>query len=159
MIKNFEIRATLRPFFRLMPQLQISYLGIFGTGNIRENPDFHLNSCFVSYQALHLTFTAQYEKGTGNSFGTMIDTAFVSNKHEGYSFYGYFNIPETKISFFARFDHFYLFMPVDNTTERFITGVSWFFYKKNKLVLSYQNKMQNTGNNFKRYDLALDISF
>ncbi len=159
-VKNFEARVTVRPLFNLLPQLQFSYLGIFGTGNIPENPDFKLNSGFVSYQSMYLTLTAQYEQGTGNSFGTMInDSTFDSYNHEGYSLFGNFAIPKTKISVFSRYDNFTLYDEKNSRVKRYIGGISWFFYKKNKLVLSYQTGRYGQDKNHNRYDLALDISF
>ncbi len=158
--KNFEARVTVRPLFNLLPQLQLSYLGVFGTGNIPENLPFNLNSGFVSYQSLYFSFSAQYEEGTGNSFGTMInDTTFESYYHKGYSFYGNFNIPKTPVSVFSRYDTFKLYDDKNSSVKRYIGGISWFFYKKNKLVLSYQIEDYGTEKKPCRYDLALDISF
>ncbi len=159
-VKNFEVRVTVRPLYNLLPQLQFSYFGIYGTGNIPENPCFNLNSGFVSYQSQYLSFTAQYEKGRGNSFGTMInDSTFESYNHEGYSFYGNFKIPKTSVSVFSRYDNFQLYDEDNTLIKRYIGGISWLFYKKNKLVLSYQTEDFKREKNRVRYDLALDISF
>jgi hypothetical protein len=126
--KNFEIRVTFRPFPNTLPGLQFSYNGLFGKGNIPESPVFQSNAGFVSYQGQYLTLTAQYEKGLGNSYGTLVDTAFRALPQQGYSFYGEFKIPETPIAIYGRYDYFTLTGTVSETSKRQIYGASWRFF-------------------------------
>ncbi len=157
--KNLEVRLSLRPFPGKLPGLMFSYTGLFGQGNIPECPAFRLNAGFVSYQNLYLTLTAQYEKGLGNSYGTLVDTAFQSIPHEGYSFYAELKIPKTKLALYGRFDRFQLTGISSKINQRQIYGISWRFFKQNKLVFSYQNGKPFGKPTVYVYDMALDISF
>ncbi len=157
MSKNFEVRVSLRPFPEKLPGLQFSYTGLFGKGNIPESPVFRLNAGFVSYQGQNLTLTVQYEKGLGNSYGTMVDSSFRALPHRGYSFYGELKIPGTPFAFYGRYDHFTLEDAGQN--ERQIYGLSWRFLNNNKLVFTFQNGKPFHEPRIRIYDLALDISF
>ncbi len=157
--KNFEARITLRPFPVFIPGLQFSYLGIFGKGNIPENPDFILNAGIVTYESRYITVIAQYEKGNGNSYGTYVDSSYRALPHHGFSFYGEFKIPETKLAAFGRYDSFHLNEKDEKRNTRQIYGLSWRFFKQNKLVFSYQNEKLGNKSATNIYDLAIDISF
>ncbi len=157
--KNFEARVTLRPLSEIVPGVLISWLGIFGTGNVPENPNFDLNAIMASYESQYLTVTAQYEQGRGNSFGTMNDSAFVAFSHSGYSFYGNFRIPKTTLALLARYDNFLLSENVPQKTQRTILGISWRFFNKNRLVFTYQSENFTEKPKRYQYDLAVDISF
>ena len=157
--KNFEVRVTLRPFPEKLPGLQFSYNGLFGRGNIPQSPVFRLNAGFVSYQGQYFTLTAQYEKGLGNSYGTFVDSTFRALPHRGYSFYGELKIPRTRIALYGRYDHFILTASRAETNERQIYGISWRFFKGNKLVFSCQNGKSFGQPRIRVYDMALDISF
>ena len=158
--KNFEARITLRPFPSTVPGLQFSYLGIFGKGNIPQKPDFVLNAGIITYESRYVTMTAQFESGRGNSYGTFVDSTFSALPQHGFSFYSELKIPKTAFAVYARYDHF-LLGPSDNekVSKRQIYGVSWRFFKQNKLVFSYQHgSLYNTPKS-NIYDLALDVSF
>jgi len=158
--KNFEVRITIRPFPNKVPELQFSYLGIFGKGNIPEKPDFNLNAGIITYESRYFTVVAQYESGKGNSYGTFVDSTFSALPQHGYSFYSEFKIPKTNFAVYARYDHFLLNpSDVEKVSERQIYGVSWRFFKQNKLVFSYQNGALYKTPVSNIYDLALDISF
>ncbi len=157
--KNFEIRLSLRPFPGKLPGLMVSYTGLFGQGNIQECPEFHLNAGFVSYQSRFFTLTAQYEKGLGNSYGTLVDTAFRALPHKGYSFYTEVKIPKTKWALYGRYDHFQLTGIKGKINRRQIYGISWRFFEQNKLVFSYQRNKPFDRPVTHSYDMALDISF
>ncbi len=158
--KNVEMRFTFRPFPEMITGLQFSYLGIFGTGNIPENPAFNLHAGIVTFESREITLTAQYESGRGNSYGSFVDSTFKALPQKGYSFYGEVKIPKTPISVYARYDHFLLKKENNwQKTIRYICGAGWRFFKQNKLVFSYQ-RSQLFGK-IKRdvFDLALDVSF
>lgn len=158
--KNVEVRLTLRPFPERITGLQFSYLGIFGTGNIPETPAFYLNAGIVTYEGRYVTLTAQYEAGKGNSYGTFIDSTFQALPQKGYSFYGEVKIPKTALAVYARYDHFSLEKENDwQKTTRYICGASWRFYKRNKLVFSYQQSRLFDMPRMDIFDLALDVAF
>ena len=158
--KNLEIRFTLRPFPVAITGLQFSYLGIFGTGNIPENPTFYLHAAIVTYESRFLTVIAQYEKGKGNSYGTFVDSTFRALPQQGYSFYSELKIPKTTWAVYTRYDHFTLSRDNgDEISKRYICGVSWRFFKQNKLVFSYQHTDSPRRYPDNLYDLALDVSF
>ncbi len=157
--KNFEARITLRPFPSLVPGLQFSYLGIFGEGNISQNPDFKLNAGIITYESSYLTAIAQYENGRGNSYGTYVDSSYLALPHNGYSIYCEVKIPKTSFAIYGRYDHFVLNHDVEKESKRQIFGASWRFLKQNKLVFSYQNGSLFNGYKTNIYDLALNISF
>jgi hypothetical protein len=158
--KNFEVRITLRPFPEKIPGLQLSYTGLFGKGNTPESPEFYLNAVFVSFQGQYLTMTAQYEKGRGNSYGTMTSSSFRALPHRGYSFYSEFKIPKTRFAIYERFDHFAVTnVTAEKIDERQLYGASWRFFKENKLVFTFQKGSSSGKKPVSVYDLALDISF
>lgn len=84
--KKFEIRVTLRPFSSAIPSLQFSYLGIFGEGNISQNPYFKLNTGTITYESRYLTATAQDEKELGNSYGSYVDSNYLALPHHAIRF-------------------------------------------------------------------------
>ncbi len=159
MNKNFEARITIRPLPGFLPGLQFSFISLYGKGNIAETPDFILNAGFVSYETRFLTLTAQYEKGQGNTYGSYVDSSYQALSHHGLSMFGEIKIPKSAIALFARYDYFKLDGKMFGVSGLQIYGISWRFYKQNKLVFSYQ-KSNSFGNaSTKIYDLAVDISF
>ncbi|MCL5992033.1 MAG: hypothetical protein M1419_08020, partial [Bacteroidetes bacterium] len=91
--KTLQTRLTIRPVAEILPGLQFSYLGIFGSGNQAkidtltnwEAPDFNVNTGMVSYEQEYFTVTGQFESGEGNYKGSMINSENSALKHQGYS--------------------------------------------------------------------------
>jgi len=159
MNKNFEARITIRPLPEFLPGLQFSFISLYGKGNIAETPDFILNAGFVSYETRFITLTAQYEKGQGNTYGSYVDSSYQALSHHGLSMFGEIKIPKSAIALFARYDYFKLEGKMFGVSRLQIYGISWRFYKQNKLVFSYQENNSFGNTSTKIYDLAVDISF
>jgi hypothetical protein len=133
--KTLEGRLTLRPFPSTVPGLQISYNTAYGKGNNKMNPDFIINSGFLSFEARSFTLTAQYYKGRGNSKGSFADTLGNAYTNEGYSFFGEYKVPGTKFTVFARYDKFFCQNNKMLDNQRFIGGIGYYFYKNSKFIV------------------------
>ncbi len=157
--KTIEARISVRPVPALLPGLQISYVGVYGKGNVDKSPDFIINSGYISYENRFLTVTAQYEKGLGNATGTYADTSFNALPHHGYSLYGELRIPKTSFSIYGRYDHFALQADKTTYSKRYLIGAGWRFFKQNKVVFTYQKGTIFNDPESQFIDLALDISF
>lgn len=132
--KTVEARLTVRPFPDNFPGFQISYNMAYGKGNIELAPDFELHSGFVSYENRDVVLTAQYYTGEGNSSGSYADDEGRAYSNDGYSFFGEYSIPKTNFAVFGRYDNFMACESL-NTTERYIGGLAYYFYKKNKFLI------------------------
>ena len=157
--KTFEVRISIRPLPAVLPGLQVSYLGIYGKGNLKSSPGFVVKVGYVSYENRFITLTAQYEQGNGNSTGSYIDSSSMALPHEGYSVFGEFKIPKTSLALYGRYDYFNLQEETEIVTKRQIYGISWRFFKQNKVVFTYQKGGSFTNSDTRLYDLALDVSF
>ncbi len=157
--KNIETRLTLRPFSKKIPGLQISYFGIFGKGNIPQQPDFTLHNGFLSFENRLIVLTGQYFTGTGNSNGTLLsDTLFNSDNFSGYSAFTEIKIPKTKFATFLRYDYFET-VHTNYIKQIFIGGFSYRFTRKSKVLIDFQN--QDIGDNKNHYlaEIALEVHF
>ncbi|MFO8234208.1 MAG: hypothetical protein R6U04_02215 [Bacteroidales bacterium] len=132
--KTVEARLTLRPFPDNFPGFQVSYNMAYGKGNIESGPDFELHSGFASYENQHIVVTAQYYTGEGNSSGTFADSEGNAYSNEGYSFFGEYRIPKTNFAVFGRYDKFLSGESMADK-DRYIGGLAYYFYKKNKFVI------------------------
>jgi len=57
-----------------MPGLLISYFGAFGKGNTEFEPDWKVNSCFLSWEHEYFVLTGMFYTGVGNSKGTYVNS-------------------------------------------------------------------------------------
>ncbi len=142
--KNVEMRLSVRPLGEKLPGLQVSYSGIYGTGNIPESPMMNFSMVFLSYEAQWFMLSAQYFTGEGNQGGSLIyyrsnsqgGLDMLSDTHAGYSGFCEMKIPHTKLALFGRYDAF-----KTNVTaiehRNIIGGISYRFTKKSKLLLDY----------------------
>ena len=157
--KTVESRLTLRPFPGTLPGLQFSYNMIYGKGNTSLNPDFILNSGFLSYEREHFTLTAQYYKAKGNSSGSYADSLGNAYENHGHSFFGEYEIPKTNLTVFGRYDSFDSKHMIKPDSRRYIFGIGYYFYKNNKLVvdLDYLDRKNNGLMDQKIYEAAIEI--
>ncbi|MFP4019661.1 MAG: hypothetical protein ACLFUH_10470 [Bacteroidales bacterium] len=132
--KTIEARLTIRPFPENLPGAQFSYTVAHGKGNTELEPDFHLHSGFFSYENRNVVLTAQYYTGEGNSSGSFIDNTGNALSNDGYSFFGEYRIPKTSFAVFGRYDKF-ISCDVMFDKQRYIGGLAYYFYKKNKFVI------------------------
>ena len=157
--KNIETRLTLRPFPEKLPGLQFSYFGIYGKGNIPEQPDFLLHNGFLSFENKLIVITGQYFTGVGNSKGSLLaDTLFNADGFTGYSGFAELKIPKTKVATFFRYDHFET--DKTNTSKQIIIcGISYRFAKKSKVLIDFEN--QDIGDHKNHYfaEVALEVHF
>jgi len=156
--KTLEGRLTLRPLSTAMPGLQLTYAFAYGKNNTPDSKtDFTINTFFLSSESKLHTFTAQYYKGVGDSENAYSDINGLAYENDGFSLFGEFNIPKTKLSLFARYDQFVSHQATDLKEEALVGGVAYKFLK-NKLVLDFdQTKTETTDKNI--YELALEINF
>jgi len=144
--KVVESRFTIRPFPDSLPGLQLSYFGAIGKGNTVDEPDWTINSAFVSLEEVWYVLTGMYYKGKGNYKGDFIDSFGNSTEQSGYSLFGEIKIPEKKISFIGRYDSFDPDITINqNTLTRTIIGFAYHFHEHHKLLVDYDCAKQNSG--------------
>jgi len=135
--KVIETRLTLRPLPDTFPGLQVSYFGVFGKGNTIEEPDWTVNTAFVSYENRYVAATGTYYKGKGNSKGNFLDVNSNALDQSGYSFFGEYKVPNTSWSLIGRYDYFDPDTGIDdNGIERTIVGIAYKFLG-HKALLDY----------------------
>ncbi|MDL1971292.1 MAG: hypothetical protein LWW94_10110 [Candidatus Desulfofervidaceae bacterium] len=169
--KALEGRITIRPLPDIFPGLQLSYFGIYGKGNLSDDPsksdyygkygfsslpDWWVNTFYVSYEAPLYTWTFTYARDKGCQSGKDED-----NK-QGFSWFARVKMPfEPKIEVIGRYD---IWDPnlnqVKDIERRVIAGVSYRLYKNNLILLDYE-KLFREGNQPDDYFIqtVLQISF
>jgi hypothetical protein len=155
--KVFEGRLTIRPLPDILPGLQFSYLRITGKGNNSTNPDWKVNSEFVSYEHKYVTLTGQYYTGTGSEGGS--DT----NEKKGHSVFAEIK-PMDKFSIIGRYDHFDPNKNANNDeNDRRIVGFAYMLDSphKNMILLDYDTVSYKdpSKQDDKRVQLTMQISF
>ncbi len=147
--KAVEGRVTLRPLSDVIPGLQLSYFGIYGEGNDKNNPagdwpDYVVNMGMLSYENPWVILTGQYFTTEGNAKGTWVDATGEALETAGYSFFGNLKLPvlDRKLSLFGRYDHFDQDddgkIGNDADYEMVIGGLVYDIYHGNLLMLSYE---------------------
>lgn len=138
--KAVEWRLTLRPFPESVTGLQLTYTGAYGKGNKDYYPDWHVNAGAVTYQSRRFVSMVQGHSSLGNYSGSLSD-AGKSYTSKGWSAFAEYKFFKGKFSLFGRYDY--------NRIERTaatqelsqkIIGVAYHLYKKNKLVIDYNNQ-------------------
>lgn len=162
--KSFESRVTIRPLFKIIPGLQLSYNGVIGKGNIEEAPDWQYNMGFISYECTNLILTGSYYSGKGNSGGSAIkDTvSFEALLQNGYSLFGELKLFQSKISVIGRYDRFTQKYPlVDLITRRSIVGLAFHFIRGSKLLLDYDyiDHPDNVRKDSYVYEVAIELTY
>ena len=146
--KVIQSRLTLRPIAEILPGLQLSYLGIFGSGNQAridtlpdwEAPEWVVNTCMLSYEHEYFTLSGQFESGKGNYKGSMVDSENTALKHQGYSVYAEGKIDEN-FRVIGRYDHFDPNTDKDKDGDnRVIIGIGYNFGNQNILILDFDKR-------------------
>ena len=138
--KSLESRVTIRPFYKTIPGLQLSYNGAVGKGNTPEAPDWYYSLGYISYESSQIILAGSYYDGKGNSKGSAIkDTvSFEALPQNGYSVFGELKLFESQISIIGRHDYFTQELPsVDVTTKRTIVGLALNSLPGIKILLDY----------------------
>ncbi|MFC1555445.1 hypothetical protein ACFL67_00020 [candidate division KSB1 bacterium] len=136
--KVLETRVTFRPSPDKFPGLQASYFGAFGKGNTEDEPDYILNTAYLSYEHQRFIVAGTAYFGEGNSKGNAIDAFGDPYPQSGYSAFAEYKIPNSKFSIVGRYDTFDHDTDVeDNNVIRTIVGLAYHFYGKHKALLDY----------------------
>ncbi len=169
--KALEGRITIRPLPDILPGLQFSYFGIYGKGNLSDDPsksdyygkygfsslpDWYVNTFYVSYEAPFYTLTFTYARDKGCQSGKD------ENNKRGFSWFARVKMPfEPKIEVIGRYDIWDKNLDQTGDIERrVITGVSYRLYKNNLILLDYE-KLFREGSQPDDYfvQTVLQISF
>lgn len=156
--KTLEGRISLRPLPQKLPGMQLSYSTAYGKGNTIFVPDFYIHHYAVSFESQALTLISQYFDGTGDAEGKYTDTLNNAYRTEGFSNFGEYKIPTTKLALFGRFDYFNIANGSNNVYRTYIGGLCCRFYKENKALLSID--YTESKHSIKRiYEFAIEIRF
>jgi hypothetical protein len=148
--KTIEGRLTVRPIPDILPGLQLSYFGIFGSGNHEyeldtlgnmTEPEWQVNTAMLSYEHQYFTVAGQYVSGKGNQKGKYVD-----ENYDALSIGGFSAFAEAKLGenwrIIGRFDNFDPNTDMDDDEySRIIAGVGYDFGGHNILILDLDNKM------------------
>jgi hypothetical protein len=140
--KTLEGRFTLRPFPAIIPGLQFTYHGAYGNGNIEQEPHWHYQSAFTSFETPISVLTFETYEGKGNSGGSAIqDTiSFSAVPQYGYSAFGEMKFFKSKWSLFGRYDDQILhYNSGTRRNQRFIGGIAYHFHKGSKIIVDYEH--------------------
>lgn len=140
--KTIQWRLTLRPLPGQIPGLQLSYTGAHGKGNTNLNPNWDMHSAVVSFEHRYFNLTAQILKAKGDFEGIMADANGNSYSNGGHSLFGEIKMFNEKVSLFGRYDY-HSVDKVSNTvnTKRFIGGLAYHIYGRNKIVIDFDHQM------------------
>ena len=132
--KSVEGRLTIRPLPYIIPGLQISYNGVIGKGNIESEPEWKINSFFLSWENYRAVLTALYYFGKGNFSGKMLDNSKHAFSHNGYSLFGDYRLFNRQYSIIARYDYFKQNFQTNNT-KRLILGIARHLVNGSKIII------------------------
>ena len=155
--KIFEGRISIRPFPAYCPGLQVSYVNLFGKGNVESSPDFKLNMFGLSYESTFTNIMASFMNGKGNQSGKLVDDLGKSYGTSGYSLFA-----EVKIfGPFAVIGRYDFLEYSDFERKNYISGIAYKFLGGNKILLDY-DLAQTNENNYKDdfiAELAVELEF
>jgi len=155
--KTIEGRLTIRPLPDFIPEVQLTYAGIYGKGNNEISPDFNMNLGAITYQSSLFILTGQFFLGTGNYKGTYFNDLGFASENSGYSFFSEFKIPKTSFALFGRYDSFYSNQNDNYYKTSYFGGVTYRFLK-NKVFFYYGNDITKVGKT-EVLEIVLDITF
>ncbi len=155
--KTIEGRLTIRPLPNVIPEVQLTYAGIYGKGNDTTSPDFNMNLGAITYQSPNFVLTGQYFSGKGNYKGTYFDDLGYAAENSGYSFFSEFKIPKTSFALFGRYDTFSSNQVSDYLNTGYFGGITYRFLKS-KIFAYYGQDIINT-NKTETFEIVLDITF
>jgi hypothetical protein len=162
--KTLEGRLTIRPLPDIIPGLQFTYHGAYGHGNIEEEPHWHYQSLYTSFETAYTVLTVEAYDGKGNSGGSAIqDTiSFSAVPQYGYSAFGEVKLFKSKYSVFGRYDDQTLvYNSGKRRTQRYIGGIAYHFIKGSKIVIDYEHIEYPGSSKSSDYavELALELRF
>ncbi|MBN1299945.1 MAG: hypothetical protein JW995_01915 [Melioribacteraceae bacterium] len=136
--KNVEARISLRPMPELIPGLQFSYIGSFGTGNTEAAPDYKIDAGFISYEDRRVVFGGTLYTGVGTQDGKAVDAFGKSVEQIGYSAFTEIKLYELNMSVIGRYDYFKQdYSPSEQEYKGIILGAAYHFLKGSKILVSY----------------------
>jgi len=173
-----EVRVTLRPLPDLIPGLQVSYFGLYGTGNTEYDtivpgrtvaPLYQVNLGMLSYQNAWITFTGQVANTHGNAKGNFVVPGTpLALEGQGFSLFFNTKLPllQKKLNLFARWDRFDPDVEDrvtdgagDDSYDLVIGGVAWEFFPHWYLLAAYQETLyqRNSGGVARVPEPGLDL--
>jgi len=151
--KTIEGRITLRPFHQRLPGFQATYAFVRGKGNTASMPDFNNNTYLLSFESKVARAGVQFTHGYGDMRGTRVPGGdnSIANYVEGYSMFleTYF-VPKT-LALYMRYDNI-------ETTERLIAGLSYYFFKRNRVLFDVDFLPKST-NQTTIYEVVIELLF
>lgn len=161
--KLLEASASLRPLPDQLPGFQTSFFGTYGKGNIPESPDFNMIGSALTYESAVVNAVIQGFRGEGDSSGrfTNPDT-FEAHKLEGWSAFMELKPFEKSLSATLRYDELYN-RDLDRLSVRqWITGLSYVFPNRSKLIVDVSRNQVDTVFNqteFTRVEIVGEVRF
>lgn len=156
--KIFEGRISLRPLPFYAPGIQLSYVNLFGKGNVVESPDFNLNAFSISYESIYLNFLGTIISGKGDQSGKLINEFEESYSTSGYTLFSEIKLPGIPFALIGRYD----FLEYANFERKnYIAGAAYKFLGDNKILIDY-DLMQTNENNFEdnyTWEFAVELKF
>jgi len=166
--KVFESRVSIRPLGPILPNLQLSYLLIYGKGNTPAQvcddtgancypgePAWRLNAGMASFEHEYFVATAQLAKGRGNQTGSKIDVVGTALTTEGYSGFAEVKLPWIDSSLVGRYDHWEW---GGKGTDRVIAGLAYrFLGEGNVVLLDYDRSMPDGGSDSWEAKLTVQV--
>lgn len=159
--KVIEGRLTIRLLPALLPGFQLTYFGTLGKGNTADEPDWTVNTAYVSYEAERFVLTGTYYTGTGSRNGKVVNAEGESLEQEGISFFGKLELVKSKFNIFGRYDDFKTKDVEDIKRKGIIAGAAYTLRKGINLVLDYDASKEDDadyGDN-SVMKLSLEIKF
>lgn len=157
--KTVEGRLTVRPLGPILPNLQLSYFGIYGKGNTDAAPPWRLNAGMLSFEHEYFVLTGTYAAGSGNQKGDALD-GDAARKFSGYSVFGEVKAPWIDSSVFGRFDRFdWDRSGGQKPSDRVIVGAAYWFLPHNAIVADWDwlNEHEDTKPDQKEVKLSLQV--
>ena len=154
--KAVEGRVTIRPLPDMLPGLQLSYFGIYGKGNIADNPpDWRVNTGYISYETHLYTFTFTYANDKGRQDGSD------DYNKQGISVFGKLRLPcYPALELMARYDYWDPnTADINDVSNRYIAGIGYHIYKGNLLLVDYERMIKDGGPDEYFVQTVLQVSF
>ncbi len=158
--KSLEGRLTVRPLPDVIPGLQFSYHGVYGTGNQEDDTDWTVNQLFVSWESEHLVLTGQQYWGRGNYRGTAVDAGGDALEQDGYSLFAEYRFIKPHVSVLGRYDRFDDTPGVDGGEGgRIVAGLAYHLRGHSKLVVDYDVESRDGFDTAEERYLKLGVEF
>jgi hypothetical protein len=117
----------------------VSYLLVYGKGNVESAPDWDLHGAFASFESRYLVVTGQYARGRGSQNGKNLDRDGEAVGFQGASGFTELRWPAVGAALFGRYDWLRRDADADDsapeTSGRLIAGLAYFFFRDCGLVV------------------------